>query len=63
MAKDATRLVADWLHLGYGVEDIEAKVGIPVDYSRTLVRAWRGAMIIDRILKHGAAALDGSKGD
>jgi|GEM_PF-6148771 len=60
-----TRLIADALRDGWGVEDIEFRTGgnVPVDYSRTLVRAWRGARIIDRILKRGSAALDGNKGD
>ena len=45
--------VAEALHEGYGVEDIQVKWYIPAHRSRAHIKRWRKAGMLGRLLKTG----------
>ena len=47
------RIVAQAIHAGYGVEDIERMHGIPVSRSRKHIARWRKFDMLEQILRTG----------
>jgi len=50
-------IVADDLHEGFGVEDIEVRHGIPAEYSRGMIEHWRSENDLRFIRKFGSSVL------
>lgn len=51
--KQKCQIVALEIRLGYGVEDIHVKHGIPASEIRQHINRWRDNGILERILKTG----------